>query len=214
MFEDSYQPPSLGRVAYARWRKDPKSFLFTLARYKFVSKLIEGKENVMEVGCGDGFMSPLVSRSVNTLLLTDYDPLFVQDAQANCKSNNQENVECSTFDFSQQPFPSKFDAIYALDVLEHIQPGATEHRFILNISHSLKQGGVCIFGMPTSASQLLIPDAQRDPGHINCKTGNELRQTMLKYFPTVFLFSMNDEVVHTGNSDMAYYIFGVGIHVG
>ena len=30
---------------------------------------------------------------------------------------------------------------------------------------------------------------------------------MLKYFENVFLFSMNDEVVHTGFSPMAHYLF-------
>ena len=34
---------------------------------------------------------------------------------------------------------------------------------------------------------------------------------MENYFENVFMFSMNDEVVHTGFPPMANYIFGVGV---
>ncbi|MCA6302689.1 MAG: hypothetical protein IM629_12150, partial [Phenylobacterium sp.] len=33
---------------------------------------------------------------------------------------------------------------------------------------------------------------------------------MLKFFSNVFLFSMNDEVVHTGFAPMAHYLFAIG----
>ena len=34
---------------------DPKHMCFVLARYKFCSKMLEGKAKILEVGCGDGF---------------------------------------------------------------------------------------------------------------------------------------------------------------
>ncbi|MDP6959497.1 MAG: methyltransferase type 12, partial [Planctomycetota bacterium] len=43
-------------------------------------------------------------------------------------------------------------------------------------------------------------------GHVNCKKGPELRTLMERHFHTVFLFSMNDEVVHTGFLPMAQYL--------
>ncbi len=46
-------------------------------------------------------------------------------------------------------------------------------------------------------------------GHINCKTGNQLKALLEKYFEHVFIFSMNDEVVHTGFSPMAHYLFAL-----
>jgi len=36
-------------------------------------------------------------------------------------------------------------------------------------------------------------------GHVNCKTQAELKATLLRFFDNVFMFSMNDEVVHTGH---------------
>lgn len=45
---------------------------------------------------------------------------------------------------------------------------------------------------------------------MNCKSGKDFKDLMAKYFENTFLFCMNDEVVHTGFSPMAHYIFVVG----
>ena len=46
-------------------------------------------------------------------------------------------------------------------------------------------------------------------GHINCKTGDDLKNLFEKFFYNVFLFSMNDEVVHTGFNKMAHYLIAL-----
>jgi hypothetical protein len=46
---------SLGVMNNAVWYEDPKRLVFTLARYKFVAKMMSGKKQVAEIGCGDGF---------------------------------------------------------------------------------------------------------------------------------------------------------------
>ena len=47
---------------------------------------------------------------------------------------------------------------------------------------------------------------------MNCKSGDALKRTLERYFHTVFVFSMNDEVVHTGFYPMAHYLLGVACH--
>jgi hypothetical protein len=37
-----------------------------------------------------------------------------------------------------------------------------------------------------------------------------MRTLLSRFFENVFIFSMNDEVVHTGFSPMAHYIIGLG----
>ena len=37
-----------------------------------------------------------------------------------------------------------------------------------------------------------------------------MRALLDKFFHNVFVFSMNDEVVHTGYAPMAHYVFGLG----
>lgn len=212
MFDEDYVPSTLGVVAYARWRKDPKTLLFQLSRYKFVAQMLKGMNDCAEVGCGDGWSSNIVGREVKNLLLTDYDKEFVEEARKICKLDKRDNARCEVHNMLDGPFSTKKDGIYALDVLEHIEP-QDEDKFIGSIVKSLRKGGVCIFGMPTLISQELIAKEKRDPGHINCKTEKQLRSTMSKHFETIFTFNMNDECIFTGNGDLAYYVFAVGINV-
>ena len=57
----------------AVWHEDPKRLVFTLSRYKFVAMMLAGKNNVTEVGCGDGFGARIVRQEVKHLAITDYD---------------------------------------------------------------------------------------------------------------------------------------------
>lgn len=207
MFSDDYKPTKLGKVAYSRWRKDPNSLLYSLSRYKFVAKLLQGRKNILEAGCGDGWCSRVVAQSSYKLTLSDYDPIFVKEASE--INSDLENVEYIVNDFIKTNIKDKkFDGFYCLDVLEHINK-EQEDIFIKNIIKSCETNSIFIFGMPTLESQKLINPKNRDPGHINCKTKNELKKDLEKNFEIVLTLSMNDELIHTGNGNMAYYIFGI-----
>ena len=41
--EQKFGKESLGYMSGKRWREDPRGLLFSLSRYKFVSKILEGK---------------------------------------------------------------------------------------------------------------------------------------------------------------------------
>ncbi len=70
---------TLGVMNNAVWFEDPKRLVFTLARYKFVAKMLAGKDQVAEIGCGDGFGSRIVRQAVGNLLITDYDSYFIEN---------------------------------------------------------------------------------------------------------------------------------------
>jgi len=196
---------TLGIMINAAWDQDPRRLLFLLARYKFVAKMLKGKARVLEVGCGDAFGTRMVQQDVGAVTAVDFDPLFVQDV--NDRMNEQWKFECKVHDMLAGPVAGTFDAAYSLDVLEHIDP-KQEARFIENVVASLTPEGVLIVGMPSIQSQAYASPASKE-GHINCKDGEELRGLMARYFDNVFLFSMNDEVVHTGFHKMAHYIVTV-----
>jgi hypothetical protein len=72
------------------------------------------------------------------------------------------------------------------------------------IVDALEPHGAVIIGMPSLESQEFASPASK-AGHINCKTEPELRALMEEHFDNVFMFAMNDEVVHTGYASMAHY---------
>jgi 2-polyprenyl-3-methyl-5-hydroxy-6-metoxy-1,4-benzoquinol methylase len=196
---------SFGLMSSQAWADDPKRIVFTLSRYKFVAKMLSGFQNVLEVGCADAFGTRIVCQEVARLTAVDFDPLFVEDV--NKRMSGQWPFTCFVHDMLTGPVPGKFDAMYALDVLEHITP-EHEEQFLVNVVRSLDSPGVAVIGIPSLESQQYASPVSK-AGHVNCKTLPDLKSTMKRYFHSVFLFSMNDEVVHTGFHKMAHYLFAL-----
>ena len=194
---------SFGLMANESWNEDPRRTLFTLARYKFVSKMLAGLDNVLEVGCADAFGTRLVQQTVNSVTVTDFDPIFIEDI--NSRLNKNWKMDVLLHDILSGPVqPRNFSGVFALDVLEHISSD-DEGAFIRNMVDSIHDKGVLILGMPSLESQTYA-SKQSKIGHINCKSGDDFKRLLEKYFHNVFLFSMNDEVIHTGYSKMAHYL--------
>jgi len=193
----------IGLMNSAVWHEDPKRLVFTLSRYKFVAKMLTGKNRVAEIGCGDGFGARIVKQEVGQLTITDYDSYFIKRFEDIVSEKYP--ISAVEHNILEGPLGQKFDAIYSLDVLEHI-PIEHEDVFVKNIINSLGSNGIIILGMPSIESQTYASPASKE-GHINCKTGKDLKLFLEKYFHNVLLFSMNDEVVHTGFEKMAHYLF-------
>ena len=192
---------SLSVMTNQVWRDDPRRLAILLSRYKFVAKMLSGRRRVVEVGCGDAFGSRVVQQETGELTVLDIDPVFIADIEQ--RMHPDWPLTPAVHDMLSGPYPGIFDAAYSLDVLEHIQAEA-EDTFILNILSSLTKEGTLIVGMPSLDSQEHA-SPQSKIGHINCKHGGDLKALMEQFFDNVFVFSMNDEVVHTGFWPMAHY---------
>ncbi|HUD88233.1 MAG TPA: class I SAM-dependent methyltransferase [Xanthobacteraceae bacterium] len=195
----------LGLMTGWAWYDDPRHLLFTLSRYKFVAKMLAGRECVLEVGCADGFATRLVAQTVKSVVAVDFDPQFIADAIE--RKSKRWPIDFRIHDIMAAPVPDTFDGAFTLDVIEHI-PRQQEDRFLENIRTSLSASGILIVGTPSLASQQYASPQSKE-GHVNCKTAEELKATLLRHFEQVFVFSMNDEVVHTGYSNMAHYLMAL-----
>lgn len=191
------------------WRTDPKHLLFLLARYKFCAKMLAGRQAVLEVGCGDAFGSPIVLQEVGRIHGIDFEPLVLNDAHARMEREEFGKINLSVHDITEAPMDEAFDAAYSLDVIEHVPPDL-EGKFMVNICLSLKPGAVCIIGTPSADAASHASKASAE-GHVNLKTAAGLRELLDSHFQNSMIFSMNDEVVHTGFYPMAHYILGLGI---
>jgi hypothetical protein len=198
----------LGLMTNQVWHDDPRRLTFVLARYKFVAKMLSGRSNVGELGCGDAFGTRIVLQEVSGLTAYDFDPVFIEDIQT--RRSQRWTHEACAHDILSGPLPQKHDAIYSLDVIEHID-GSSEDLYLTNLCRSLEEDGVLIIGTPSQESQTYASPSSKI-GHVNCKSGPELKSLLEKYFHSVFLFSMNDEVVHTGFYPMAHYLFVICSH--
>jgi len=213
--ESQYQPcielrdreglARLGLMSSHTWHEDPKRLLFVLSRYKFVARMLSGCQNVLEVGCADAFGTRIVRQEVGNLTAIDFDPVFVKDVLD--RMDDRWRFRCLVHDILDGPVEGGFDGAYCLDVLEHIAP-EQEERFLGNICASMTAHGVLVLGSPSLQSQAHASPQSKE-GHVNCKGHKELRGLLTRFFRHVFVFSMNDEVVHTGFYPMAHYLLAL-----
>jgi cyclopropane fatty-acyl-phospholipid synthase-like methyltransferase len=196
----------LGLMTNQVWHDDPRRLVFVLSRYKFVAKMLSGKKRVLEIGCGDAFATRIVAQEVGRVCAVDFDPVFLNDIKS--RMLEKFSFDCLQHDILSGPVSGPFDAAYSLDVIEHI-PRHNEDIYMCHIADSLMDHGVFIVGTPSVQSQLYA-SLQSKEGHVNCKDHRELKELMGRYFENVFIFSMSDEVVHTGFYPMSHYLFAIG----
>jgi 2-polyprenyl-3-methyl-5-hydroxy-6-metoxy-1,4-benzoquinol methylase len=186
---------------------DAKHVAFVLSRYKFVAKMLQGRDRVMEVGSGDGIGLSLVAQAAGHVYAVDWDQRLLDGNARRLK--HLANVTHVLADLNNESPDIKVDAAYWIDVLEHLD-AATEHTVIDNILRCLPDDGVLITGTPNKAAhQYASPQSQAL--HINQKSMDELRTLMERYFRNVFMFGMNDEVLHTGFGPMCHYIWSLAV---
>lgn len=191
---------------------DPKHLSFVLSRYKFCSKMLEGKDMILEVGCGDAFGTPIIASGKSLVMAIDTDTRLIEgDTKRLSKLSNIQfrlHDMCRT---SVRMGEEKFDAALAIDVIEHLDT-EVEDAFMLNIHDSLVEDGIFVIGTPNITANKYATYRSKVQ-HINLKSCDSLRELMKRYYSNVLMFSMNDEVVHTGYGPMAHYLFSVGIGV-
>ena len=199
-------PPEMGPMTGQVWREDPRRLVFLLARYKFVSKMLECKKTAVEFGCGDGFGMRVVRQTVGGVHGIDFDEVFISWAR---RYAEREGIDCTyeVLDFIKDTPSGPYDAAYSLDVIEHI-PATLENRYVDNLAAVIEPSGVCIVGTP-NITATPYASAVSLAGNINLKSAATLRESLARRFTNVFIFSMNDEVVHTGFAPMAHYLFAL-----
>jgi 2-polyprenyl-3-methyl-5-hydroxy-6-metoxy-1,4-benzoquinol methylase len=186
---------------------DPKHMSFVLSRYKFCAKMLQGKKSVMEIGAGDAFGLPIIAQAIPQVYAVDWDARLVEGNAR--RLSHIKNVTYVQTNINEKAPDITVEAAYSIDVIEHVDP-AGEAKFLENIIQCLTPSGVLLTGTPniTASAYASAPSLE---GHINLKSMKTLRESMERYFENVFMFGMNDEVVHTGYAPMCHYIWSLAV---
>ena len=121
-------------------------------------------DNVLEIGCMEGFGSLIVSKFVKNLKCIDFYKEHIKAAQIFLQNSPNIDIEC--VDFLEYSERLKFDGCFALDVFEHIDP-EQEEMFMRKVHSILKSNGVFIVGLPSIESQNIL--IENKDAHINCQ---------------------------------------------
>lgn len=189
-------------------RHTPRHVLYSLAYHKFAAKMIGEKKDILDIGCSEGLGTMLLAEFASYVLGVDIDEAAIESAKKNFA---RESVEFQAIDLLKKNISRTFDAAVSFDVIEHIFP---EHAaaFIDAYANHLKPEGVAIIGTPNITSNQYA-NARTQSGHVNLYSAERLREEVGRRFKNVFMFSVNDEVIHTGFSPMAHYLIAMGVGV-
>jgi 2-polyprenyl-3-methyl-5-hydroxy-6-metoxy-1,4-benzoquinol methylase len=197
----------LGPYLSYQVRHTPRRLLFSMSYNKFAAKVIGADKSILEIGCGEGLTSTILAEFSSRYVGVDIDGAAIAHAQ------NVFSTEQRTFHqldiMTDTALSGPFDAVASFDVIEHIHP-QNEGRFLDKMMGYISPQGTCLVGTPNVTSAPYA-SAVTNAGHVNLFSADRLRETLLKYFRTVFIFSANDEVVHTGYFPMAHYLIGYGL---
>lgn len=183
---------------------DPKRLAFVLSRYKFAAKMGSKGRRVLELGCSEGIGAPILSEFATSYMGIDMDRTAIETARRNWANNR---IKFIKGDFLGKIF-GIFDTVVSLDVIEHINP-SNEQLFFETIYNNLEEDGIGIVGTP-NATAAVYASATSKAGHANLFDAERLKLAMQKLFGNVFIFGVNDEVVHTGFASMAHYLIALG----
>lgn len=194
---------SLGPYFSFQYRHTPRHILFTMSRYKFAQKMIGNGKNILELGCNEGVGCHYLAEFSKSVLGVDFDKTAIDWAQ---KHQTNEIATFTHDDFLKKEY-GKFDAVVSYDVIEHIYP-ENEHDFLKTVVNNLTHDGICLVGTPNKEADKFSNPESRE-AHVNLHDGDSLVESLTPYFHNIFLFSMNDEVIHTGFSKMAHYLIAL-----
>lgn len=204
----------LGPVNSHSYLTDPRHLGFVLSRYKFAARMMRDCQSILDVGCGDGVGTlQFLHTDAYRIRGVDSDIELIAHANRNrvrLAEDNWHRISFQAGDFVRDPLPvENYHGVCSLDVIEHIEPDEAG-LFLQGIAYSLPDHGVAIIGTPSAYAAQYASEASRR-GHINLYTPDRLRLSLRQHFKNVWIFCMNDEVVHTGFEKMAHYILAVCI---
>lgn len=200
---------TLGPINTESMLMDPKHLAFTLSRYKFAAKMMQNCEHIVEVGCGEGIGSlVLLAETSARITGIDFDESQIKYACDNVLPHSSGRAFFVHQDIITTPYKGyEADALLSLDVIEHVHP-SEQASFFENCLACLGTSGIAVFGTPNRLASIFASPRSKE-GHINLFDANRLHTTLSEYFEHVFIFSMNDEMVHTGFNKLAHYLISL-----
>ena len=157
-------------------------------------------DTVLDVGCGDGFLSHFCAKQGARLLLADIDGNALQAAAKRLKDLSYESLDLMQTDANPLPIPdASVDKIIASEVLEHV---SDPDQFVKELIRVAKPGATFLVSVPGALSETLQKDLAPKsyflpPNHIRIFQAGELASLLRRHgllitneYPRGFLISM------------------------
>lgn len=155
-------------------------------RIEKILNLIGHHKKVLDIGCGDGFISELIAKNENDVVGIE----IAENAIRKCKKKKITVIDADLNSDWYKKINQKFDVIVAGEIIEHI---FDTDKFLQNIEKVMKKNGSVIITTPNLASfgrriylalgisPLMETTARKlDAGHIRYFTFKTLEKLLLE----------------------------------
>ncbi|MEI7895988.1 MAG: class I SAM-dependent methyltransferase [bacterium] len=159
--------------------------------YEFAKENISKNSSVLEMGCGEGYGTSLMSEHVEKITGLDVDANAVDHAQNKYGSSN---CTFTLYDGRKIPFrDNTFDAVISFQVIEHVEDDAN---FVAEIFRILKNNGIFIVTTPNRTLRLKPGQKPWNKFHLREYSPDQFEMLLKNKFEgaTVWGIRGNDEV--------------------
>lgn len=160
-------------------------FIRHVVVYEHVANKIDAKDIILDLGCGEGYGSNLLSTRASFILGTDYDYDTLHHAKGKYAKNNLLFIQSSG---NLQPFKDNaFDVICSLQVIEHIEE---DQSYLSEIARTINDKGVVFISTPNKLT--FSPDSVvGNPFHIREYRPGELSDLLSQFFAEVVIYGLS-----------------------
>jgi len=153
--------------------------------YSMATKYIHEKNFVLDLGCGEGYGTNMLSHHAINVIGLDIDMDSVAMATKKYKSKN-----CTFMHYNGETLPFKnntFDIITSFQVIEHIK---NEQQYLSEIHRTLKSDGLFILTTPNKALRGGEATKPWNKYHFKEYVSNELSNILKNYFSQISLLGI------------------------
>ena len=112
-------------------------------RYRFISQFIEKTDSVLDLACGKGSGTEIISDYAKEVCGIDYDKKYITSAKLKFSKSNLKFILGS--DELLEEFEGQFDKVISTHTMEHV---SDDQLFLKRIRNSLKSSGKLILEVP------------------------------------------------------------------
>lgn len=179
--------------------------IVNLLKYKFIGRLLNENDVVLEVACGIGYNAKHLAGIVRHVTAIDSDEKTIQE---NRERYVADNLDFRVMDALNLEFPHDiFDAVVCVDLLEHLNK-KDGLKLLKELTRVLVPQGTLFLTTPRR-----IPKSKRSKNrldsHIHEYSFKELKNVLERFFHRVMIFTRSDEIIYTGHPDLAWAFLAV-----